>query len=359
MALISFAFGLGLLVLGAELLVRGATRLALTFGVSPLVVGLTVVAYGTGSPEIAVSMQSGFSGQSDIAVGNAVGSNMFNVLFILGISALITPLVVNRQLIRQEIPIMVGTSLLLASLALDGRLSQMDGVILVALLGLYTAFLIVQSRRLESNSGDMRSNLGDDRSGWDSKLPVQIALIVVGLGLLVWGARLLVGAAVLFATYLGVSEIIIGLTIVAAGTSLPEVATSVLAALRGERDIAVGNVVGSNIFNVLGVLGLTAAVAPGGLSVAPAIIAFDIPAMIAVAIACLPIFFTGNLIARWEGAVFFGLYIAYTVYLVLAAKQHDALSTYSFVLGTVVLPLCALTLAVITWREWHSRRHSP
>lgn len=357
MALLSFAFGLGLLVLGAELLVRGATRLALTFGISPLVVGLTVVAYGTGSPEVAVSMQSGFSGQSDIAVGNVIGSNMFNVLFILGVSALITPLLVNRQLIRQEIPIMVGTSLLFAGLALDGRLSRLDGMILIALLAIYTAFLIVQSRRLGS-TGDELADLESGGSGWDTKLPVQIALIAAGLALLVWGAKLLVGAAVVFATYLGVSEIIIGLTIVAAGTSLPEVATSVLAALRGERDIAVGNVVGSNIFNILGVLGLTAAIAPGGLSVAPAIIAFDIPAMIAVAIACLPIFFTGNLIARWEGAVFLGLYIAYTVYLILAAKQHDALSTYSFVLGTVVLPLCALTLAVITWREWHSRRHS-
>ncbi|MFZ5693851.1 MAG: calcium/sodium antiporter [Pseudomonadota bacterium] len=358
MALFGFAFGLGLLVLGAELLVRGAARLALTFGISPLVVGLTVVAYGTGSPEVAVSMQSGLSGQSDLAVGNVVGSNLFNVLFILGVSALITPLFVNRQLIRQEVPVMVGTALLVAGLAADGRLSRIDGLILVALLALYSAFLIVQSRRLGSNGDALTGDLRDRRSGWDSKLPVQIALIAAGLALLVFGAKLLVGAAVAFANYLGVSEIIIGLTIVAAGTSLPEVATSVLAALRGERDIAVGNVVGSNIFNILGVLGLTAAVAPGGLSVAPAIIAFDIPAMIAVAIACLPIFFTGNLIARWEGAVFFGLYIAYTVYLILAAKQHDALSTYGFVLGTVVLPLCALTIAVIAWREWHSRRNA-
>ena len=187
---------------------------------------------------------------------------------------------------------------------------------------------------------------------------MQLILIAVGLGMLVLGARWLVSAAITFATYLGVSEMIIGLTVVAAGTSLPEVATSVMAALRGERDIAVGNVVGSNIFNILGVLGLSAAVAPGGLVVPAAMIAFDIPVMLAVAFACLPIFFTGNLIARWEGGLFFALYVAYTTYLILAAKEHDALSTYGFVLGTVVLPLCAITVVIIAWREWQSRHPS-
>ncbi len=356
MALLGFVSGLGLLVLGAELLVRGASKLALTFGISPLVVGLTVVAFGTSAPEIAVSLQSATSGQTDIAVGNAVGSNMFNVLFILGISALITPLIVNRQLIRQEIPVMVAISLLLAALAWDGELSRIDGVIFITLLAGYTMFVIVQSRRMQTEPEEQAA--AGSGSSWDSKLPVQLILIAAGLGMLVLGAQWLVAAAVTFATYLGVSEMIIGLTIVAAGTSLPEVATSVMAAIRGERDIAVGNVVGSNIFNILGVLGLTAAVVPGGLVVPPAMIAFDIPAMLAVAVACLPIFFTGNLIARWEGGLFFALYIAYTTYLILAAKQHDALSTYGFVLGTVVLPLCALTICIIAWREWQSRRRA-
>lgn len=355
MTLVSFVLGLTLLIVGAEFLVRGAAKLALTFGISPLVVGLTVVAFGTGSPEVAVSMQSAISGQADLAVANVVGSNMFNVLFILGVSAMITPLLVDRQLIRQEIPIMVGTSLLLAAMAWDGAISRVDGLILTALLAAYTVFLIVQSRRFGAKPEDGTEDLPGAGSDWDSTVPVQAVLIVGGLALLIVGAQRLVGAAIAFATYLGVSEMIIGLTIVAAGTSLPEVATSVMAAIRGQRDIAVGNVVGSNIFNILGVLGLSAAIIPGGLVVAPALLAFDIPAMVAVAIACLPIFFTGNLIARWEGAVFFGLYIAYTVYLILAAKQHDALSTYSFVLGTVVLPLCALTIAVIAWREWQSR----
>jgi len=356
---LSFLLGLGALVIGAELLVRGASKLALRFGISPLVVGLTVVAFGTGAPELAVSMQAAMSNQADIAVGNVVGSNILNVLFILGVSALVTPLIVNRQLIRQEVPIMVGTSLLLVALAWDGGLSRIDGLILACLMIVYTAFLIIQSRRQETSSDEASQTKAEAGSGWDSKLPVQIALIIAGLILLVSGASWLVQAAVTFAKLLGVSEVVIGLTIVAVGTSLPEVATSIMAAIRGERDIAVGNVVGSNIFNILGVLGVSSAMAPDGLAIAPSVMAFDIPVMVAVAIACLPIFFTGNLIARWEGAVFLALYVGYTVYLVMAAQQHDALSTYGLVLGTIVLPLCVLTVGVITWREWRARHKSP
>ncbi|ABD07109.1 K+-dependent Na+/Ca+ exchanger related-protein [Rhodopseudomonas palustris HaA2] len=355
LTLLSFLLGLVALVVGAELLVRGASKLALTFGISPLVVGLTVVAFGTSSPELAVSIQAAMSNQADITIGNVVGSNILNVLFILGLSALITPLIVNRQLIRQEVPIMVGASLLLAALAWDGNLSRVDGLILIGLMAAYTAFLIVQSRRQETASDEAAPTTADAGTGWDSKLPVQIALIIVGLILLVIGATFLVEAAVTFAKLFGVSEMVIGLTIVAAGTSLPEVATSIMAAIRGQRDIAVGNVVGSNTFNILGVLGLSAGVAPDGLNIAPAMMAFDIPVMVAVAIACLPIFFTGSLIARWEGGLFLALYVAYTVYLVMAAQQHDGLSTYGFVLGTVVLPLCGLTLVVISWREWRAR----
>lgn len=359
MVALSFLLGLAALVVGAELLVRGASKLALRFGISPLVVGLTVVSIGTSAPELAVSVQSGMSNQPDIAVGNVVGSNILNVLFILGLSALITPLIINRQLIRQEVPIMVGTSLLLAVLAWDGALSRIDGLILACLFAGYTAFVIVQSRREGTSSDPALQTIADPGSGWNSKLPVQIAMIIAGLILLVLGAGWLVGAAVTFAKLLGVSEMVIGLTIVSMGTSLPEVATSITAAIRGERDIAVGNVVGSNIFNILGVLGISSVVAPGGLSIAPAMAAFDIPVMIAVAIACLPIFFTGNLLARWEGALFLALYVGYTVYLVMAAQQHDALSTYGLVLGTIVLPLCVLTVGVITWREWRARHKTP
>ena len=350
-----FIAGLALLVLGAEFLVRGASKLALSAGISPLVVGLTVVAFGTSSPEMAVSVQAAASGRNDLAVGNVVGSNIFNVLFILGASALISRLVVARQLVRQEVPVMIGVSLLLLFLCMDARVSRLDGMLLVALLLGYTVFVIVQSRReLKTQAGAVEA--GGDGAGWDRHWAVQVLLVVGGLGLLVLGATWLVDAAVAIAKGLGVSELVIGLTILAAGTSLPEVATSILAAIRGQRDIAVGNVVGSNIFNILGVLGISAVAASQGLMVAPAMVAFDIPVMMAVAVACLPVFFTGHLIARWEGALFVALYAAYTVYLILAARQHDALDTFGAAMIFAVLPLGALTLAILAVREWRARK---
>ncbi|MFH1813967.1 MAG: calcium/sodium antiporter [Pseudomonadota bacterium] len=362
MTFLLFGLGLVALIAGAELLVRGASKLALSFGISPLVVGLTIVAFGTSSPELAVSVQSAWNGKTDMAVANVVGSNIFNVLFILGLSAMITPLLVDKQLIRQEVPIMIGVSLLFAALTLDGGISLTDGAIFVALMIIYTTFLIVQSRRQTKAQHDAlddeyAESMGESATGWDSKLPVQIVLILAGLGLLVLGSNLLVEAAIVFARYLGLSEAVIGLTIVAAGTSLPEVAASVTAALRGQRDIAVGNVVGSNTFNILGALGVSAMVAPSALTLPPSMLAFDIPVMTAVAIACLPIFMTGNLIARWEGGVFFAYYIAYTLYVIMAAKDHDALGDYAFVMQTIALPLTAITLAIIVVR--HARRRRP
>ena len=353
--LLSFILGLVALVAGAELLVRGASKLALSFGISPLVVGLTVVAFGTSAPELAVSVQSAWSGQVDIALGNVVGSNIFNVLFILGVSALITPLLVAQQFIRQEVPIMIGASLLLFALAWDGGISRYDAALLFTLALAYTVFLIRQSRR-ESRAiaAENGAEPEPDKTGWDGHWGVQLLLIAAGLALLVLGADWLVGAAVTFAKQLGVSELVIGLTIVAAGTSMPEVATSIIAALRGERDIAVGNVVGSNIFNMLGVLGLSGLVAPASLTVAQSLLSFDFPVMIAVAGACLPVFFTGNLIARWEGLVFLAYYAAYTTYLLLAAQRHDALATFGFAMTTVVLPLTAISLLVVSWRAWRA-----
>jgi cation:H+ antiporter len=352
-----FILGLIALIVGAELLVRGASKLALSFGISPLVVGLTVVAFGTSSPELAVSVQSTWSGQMDLALGNVVGSNIFNVLFILGLSALVTPLLVHQQLIRQEVPIMLGVSLLLWALAADGGIGRWEGLMLVTFLAGYTFLLVRQSRR-EAAAVQAEVNIeyteafDGPAKGWDAHWGVQVLLILGGLALLVLGANWLVEAAVGFARELGVSELVIGLTIVAAGTSLPEVATSILAAIRGERDIAVGNVVGSNIFNILGVLGISALVAPSALAVAPAMLAFDLPVMVAVALACLPIFFTGNLIARWEGGLFFAYYLAYTVYLILHASQHAALPTFAAAMAGFFLPLTFATLAVVAWRHW-------
>ncbi len=357
MTLLFFFLGLAALILGAELLVRGASRLALSFGISPLVVGLTVVAFGTSSPELAVSVQSAWSGQGDIALANVVGSNLFNVMFILGVSALIVPLVVHRQLIRQEVPVMIGVSLLLWALAADGRLSRWDGILLTILLAGYLVVVIRQSRRESAPmaiAGETAAH--GPTPAWKAHWSVQVILIVAGLALLVLGSNWLVDAAVAFARHFGISEMVIGLTLIAAGTSLPEVATSLLAALRGERDIAVGNVVGSNIFNILGVLGVSASVAPADLMVAPAMLNFDLPFMVAVALACLPIFYTGACIARWEGGVFLGYYLIYTTWLVLDASRHDALAPFSLVMSAFVMPLTVLTLGIVAWRHARAGR---
>lgn len=356
-----FCAGLAALVVGASSLVRGASKLALSLGLSPLVVGLTIVAFGTSAPEMAVSTGAVLNGQGDIAIGNVVGSNIFNVLFILGASALIVPLVVHVQLIRQEIPIMLGASLLLLALGLDGRIAIWEGALLLALLAAYTSFLVIQSRK-ETAAAAAEFNeeiIPSVQGAWDAHWVAQAAMIVLGLVLLVLGSDWLVSASVVFAKALGVSDLVIGLTIVAAGTSMPEVATSLTAALKGERDIAVGNVVGSNTFNILGCVGLSGLVSDGsGLNLAPSLLNFDIWVMVAVALACLPVFLTGREIARWEGALFLGYYGAYVAYLVLAAQQHDSLQAYSATMLTFVLPLTIITLVVVWLRQPTAGRSS-
>lgn len=357
MNILLFLAGLIGLIAGAELLVRGASKLALSFGISPLVVGLTIVAFGTSSPEVAVSVGAALDGQTDLALGNVVGSNIFNVLFILGVSALITPLVVHIQLIRQEVPIMIAASVILLLVCLDGRIGLMDGLLLCGLMVGYTVFLIVQSRRESQAAKDeYAAEVQPASSGaWDARLPVQLLLIAVGLGLLVLGSEALVTASIAFAKALGVSDLVIGLTIVAAGTSMPEVATSIMAAIKGERDIAVGNVVGSNTFNILGCLGLATVVSPDGLAVASSLLALDMWVMLATALACLPVFLTGREIARWEGAVFLAYYAAYVAWLILAAQQHAALGTFSAVLMGFVAPLTVVTLVAVMIRRGQAR----
>jgi cation:H+ antiporter len=364
LTLLLFVLGLGLLVLGGELLVRGASRIAALAGISPLVIGLTIVAFGTSSPELAVSIQAGLQGQADIAVGNVVGSNIFNVLFILGLSALLATLVVARQVVRQEVPVMIGVSGLLLVLAFDGRIGALDGALLFAGILGYTGYLIVQSRRETARARAAAGDSFDDAYGAQiapqspAEIARNIAFVIAGLVLLVLGGRWLVNGAVTLAQGLGVSELVIGLTIVAAGTSLPEVATSIIATLRGERDIAVGNVVGSNTFNILGILGAAALVTPGGLVVAPSILRFDLLVMIAVALACLPIFVSGMRIARWEGLLFLGYYLAYTLYLVLDASGHDALPAFSSVMLMFVIPLTAITLVLVGLRALKDERRT-
>jgi cation:H+ antiporter len=350
-----FFAGLAALGFGAELLVRGASRLALSIGISPLVVGLTVVAFGTSAPEMAVSVDAAISGQVDMAVGNVVGSNIFNVLVILGMSALIVPLAVHAQVVRQEVPIMIVVTLFFIAMAQDGKVGFFEAAILFAALIAYTAFLVVQSRRENRATADEFAGNMPPASRWDSHWAVQLLLVFAGLALLVLGADWLVDAATTFARAMGVSDLVIGLTIVAAGTSLPEVAASLTAALRGERDIAVGNVVGSNVFNILGCIGIAGMAAPGGLVVAPELLRVDIWILLATMLACIPVFAYRHEIRRWQGTVFVCAYIGYVIWLVLHAQQHPLLPHYLDIVLFGLLPVGLLLLALM----WLKRRRLP
>lgn len=362
MTLMTLAYLIGgfvLLVAGAEALVRGAVKLAARFGISPLIIGLTVVAFGTSAPETAVSVQAALNGNGDIAVGNVIGSNIANILLILGLSAMVSPLVVSRQLVRLDVPVMIGAGVLTFALAWNGTISRLEGSILLALLAIYTIFLVMASKRENAHAkvDEFTAEYAADEAvakppGW----VVQLALVLLGLGLLVLGSNLLIEGAVALARALGLSELVIGLTVIAVGTSLPELATSLLAVYRGERDIAVGNVVGSCIFNLLLVLGAGSLVASNGLSISPNALAFDLPVMLAVFAACLPIFFSGYRINRWEGALFFGYYIAYTLYLVMFSTGLPAISLLRHAMAWYVLPLTGVTLLVIFLRAWKLQR---
>lgn len=347
-----FVAGIVLLIWGADLLVRGAAHLAAAAGVPSLIIGLTVVALGTSAPELAVSLQASLNGQAALTLGNIVGSNIANILLILGLAALVVPLLVSPRLLQREVPAMIGISFLLWLLAADGSISRLDGAILVTLLGAFLAATIWTAR--PAVVPDQPPTTRPDGSAWG--IARNLGLVVGGLILLVAGAQWLVDGAVAFARVLGVSELVIGLTVVAVGTSLPEIATSILASLRGERDIAVGNVVGSNILNILAVLGLTTLIAPQPIAVPVSALAFDLPVLVAAAVACLPIFFNGRLIARWEGALFLGYYLAYTIYLVLAATRHSALPLFTAAMSFFVIPLTVVTLAVVIWRSVRAQR---
>jgi len=352
-----FVAGLVILVGGAEFLVRGASKLAAFIGISPLVIGLTVVAFGTSAPELAVSIQSAQSGQADIAMGNVLGSNIFNILFILGVSALITPLIVSRQLIRVDVPIMVAVSVLMLLFSLNGMVSPIEGAVLFGFMLVYIVFQIVMSRK-ESSSGEFAREYGDGTGTTWKDWARNLFFIAAGLALLVLGSRWLVESAVVMAKALGVNDLVIGLTIIAAGTSLPEVATSVMASIKGEREIAVGNVIGSNIFNILAVLGLTSILSSSGLAISPSALLFDMPVAVGVAVACLPIFFTGRMIARWEGGLFLIYYVLYTFYIFLVSTQHQALDSFRFAMGFFVLPLTVITILTVAARALRSHRKS-
>lgn len=342
-------FGLAFLAGGGEALVRGAASLARRLGVSALVVGLTVVAFGTSAPELMVSVLAAVEGRTELSVSNVVGSNIFNVLLILGASAMVTPLIVARQLIQLDVPAMIGASLLLWLLSLDGRIGFIDATLFLTGVAVYTVATVRAGRKVQR--ADEESLTPISRS-W----LVDVGLVGSGLVGLVLGARLLVSGAVSVAEALGVSEAIIGLTIVAAGTSLPELVTSIVAGLRKQADIAVGNVVGSCILNIFAILGLSSFFSGGNLLVGSGLRTLDIPVMVAAAVACLPIFLNGHRISRGSGALLFGHYVAYTLYLVLAATQRDLLQPFGQVMLGFVLPLTTVTLVVLSYRAVRAAR---
>jgi len=372
--------GLVLLVVGGELLVRGASGLASRIGMSPLVVGLTVVAFATSAPELAVTMGAVLRGEPGLAVGNVVGSNIANVLMILGASALILPLLVKVQLVEVDIPFMAAFSVLFLLLASDGGFSRADGLILFVLLVLYISAAIILGRRegrqddlrgpgasiATASAGRVAQTVGKNADTMTEALQEaevkegsivrDLLFLLAGVALLIVGANVLVSGATGIATAFGVSDLIVGLTVVAVGTSLPELATSIVAVRRGQRDLAVGNVVGSNIFNIGAVAGLAGIFSPTGLPVPDSALALDIPLMIAAALVLMPLAFTGKLIARWEGALLLGLYISYLVYTVLAASARPELHGFTRVMMWFVTPLVVLTLISTFFYELGRRK---
>lgn len=339
--------GLVLLLVGGEVIVRGASSLGRRLGLTPLVVGLTVVAFGTSAPELAVSILAIRRGSADLAVGNVVGSNIANILLVLGVAAMIGGLVVASRVVRADIPVMIAASLLFVLLGADGELNLIDGLILLAALVIIVTWTVRASRA---------ETAGMEPDDLVLSLPMALSGVALGVAILVIAARMVVSGASDVAADLGVPDLVIGLTVVALGTSAPEVATTAVAVLRGERDLAVGNAVGSNIFNVLMVLGASAVIADDGVAVSSDALRVDVPIMIATAVACLPIMARGHDLRRWEGGVFLFFYAAYLTFLVLDATDNSFTSRFAvFTLG-IAAPLTAITVASLWWRQIRGQR---
>ncbi len=360
MAYLQCIAGLVLLAGGADLFVRGASRLARALGMAPLVVGLTVVALGTSAPEFAVVLQAALSGETGIAVGNVVGSNIFNTLFVLGVSALAAPLVATQRMLRTDLLFMVVVSAAVLGLGMDHRLGRLEGTALFLVLVAYIAWKIWRGRRQETAKGISGGDIAADAGTRPALRFRDTVFLTMGFLLLIPASQWIVSGATTIAATLGVSDLIIGLTVVAAGTSLPEVATSVVATLRGEREIAVGNVVGSNLFNLLGVLGSAGALSAGGIALSAEVIRFDLPIMAFVALGCLLLFRTGRKISRWEGGMLVAYYAVYTICLLLAAGA-DAGTGISFVKNWgatlyFVAPLVLVALGTVAFYAFSGRQ---
>ena len=297
--------GFYLLTVAADWLVNGAANLAKRIGVSSLVIGLTVVAFGTSMPELVVSVDASLAGNPGIAVGNVVGSNIFNIALILGIAALIQPIACSKTVIRRDVPVMISITGLFWYLTQDRLISRVESISLFCLLAIYTIYSYYKARK-EPQSEENTDTPGEK----PTTLLTELRLIIAGLVAMIAGSKLLLHGSVAIAKAGGVSDEVIGLTLIAAGTSLPELATSIVAATKGQSDIAVGNVVGSNIFNILGILGVAGMILP--LEVSEHMAKIDCPLMFVISLGCLPIMRSDLKITRLEGVVLLAAYLGYT-----------------------------------------------
>ncbi|MGV9797735.1 calcium/sodium antiporter [Mycobacterium sp. NPDC003449] len=305
-------------------MVRGGAQLASRLGISPMLVGLTVVSIGTSLPELAVGVTAAIEGTGELAVGNIAGTNVVNVLFILGLSALLSPLAIERRTLRFDLPAMTVAAVLLWALAVDGILSRVDGAILVCGGVAYTAALIRTSRResrevaaeyAHAYPGTAGADPGPRPAPGSGGLVRHIAMTLVGITVVVIGAEWLVDGATGLARGLGVSDALIGLTVVAIGTSAPELVTTIVSTVRGQRDIALGNLLGSSVYNILLILGVTCLVPSHGLALSDTLVRIDIPILVAATLVCIPIFFSGRRVHRAEGAAMVVAYLAYLAFL--------------------------------------------
>jgi len=359
LTVLALVVGVVCLVGGAELLVKGAATIASKLGIAPVVIGLTVVAFGTSAPELAVSVSAAFGGNADVAFGNVVGSNIGNILLILGASAVVGGLAVQQRIIRFDIPLLIVVSVVALLMSLDNNIGRIDGIILFAGVVVYVGWLVREARGERTDVVEEYTESVETIEGVALERPLwfNLMLVAAGLVVLVVGSQLLVNGATDIAESAGVSDLVIGLTVVAIGTSLPELATSILAALRGQRDIAVGNVIGSNLFNLMSVLGLSSIVSNDGIPVSDVSLRLDFPVMLAATIVLVPIVWNGFQIKRWEGFVLIGFYAVYVAYLVLDASDSSAADVVGPA-ALIVAPLVALTFGVTGFQGWRRHRAS-
>ncbi len=309
--------GLAALIVGSEMPIRRGSRLAALVGIPPILIGLTVVAIGTSTPELAVGIEAAL-GSGSLAMGNIAGTNTFNILFILGLSAVLAPLALEMRTLRFDLPVMTGAAIALLAMSWDGVLTRTEGAVLVGAALAYTAAIVYSAKR-ESRGvkAEFAAEYAIPQNGTKRKVATNLALLVVGIAVVVVGADWLVAGAVELARMMGVSDAFIGLTVVAIGTSSPELVTTIVSTLRQERDIAVGNLIGSSVYNILFILGVTALAPSTGISVEPALIQIDLPVMTAAALVCVPVFLSGRRITQVEGVLFVGAYVGYLSYLII------------------------------------------